>query len=178
MNAPVYNKIGIGYNNTRKADPYIAERIIAHLQPQPGGIYLDIGCGTGNYLQYINQKGFSFCGVDPSEIMLDIAKKKCSGCKFLKGVAEKIPAEDYSFDGAMAIFTLHHWGNQQQGLNELYRVLKQGSKIVFLSFTAEQMNEYWLVHYFPQMIKRSGELVPDKGTMKNMLQLAGFSLIE
>ena len=69
-------QIGVGYNNNRAADPYIAERIVAQLQPTSDGIYLDIGCGTANYTHYIAQKGFIFYGVDPSDIMLDIAKTK------------------------------------------------------------------------------------------------------
>ncbi|MBL4656629.1 MAG: class I SAM-dependent methyltransferase, partial [Flavobacteriales bacterium] len=43
-----YDVIGIDYNLTRKADPYLVSRFLALLNPNPKGQYLDIGCGTGN----------------------------------------------------------------------------------------------------------------------------------
>ncbi len=178
MSEPIYNNIGIGYNDNRVADPYIAKRIMEQLQPTADGFYLDIGCGTANYTHHIAQKGFTFHGVDPSDIMLDIAKTKDIGGTFTKATAEQIPFDDSFFDGAIAMLTLHHWKNKQQGLNELYRVLKPNSKLVFFSFTAEQMEGYWLKHYFPEMIKRSGALIiPDEKTMFAMLTEAGFKNI-
>lgn len=178
MNIPIYNQIGKGYNTTRCADPYLTSRIIAQLQPRVGKTYLDIGCGTGNYLQALTQKGFTFYGVEPSDTMIDIAKEKCPETTFIKGYAEDIPFEDGFFDGGMALFTVHHWSNQQQGLNELARVMKPDGRVVFLSFTGEQMDGYWLAHYFPQMIKKSGELIPSQERKFEMLYEAGFSKVE
>lgn len=45
----VYITIGKTYDRTRKADPFLVERIIHYLQPSVGQQYLDIGCGSGNY---------------------------------------------------------------------------------------------------------------------------------
>ena len=44
-----YDIIGVNYNLTRKADPYLYKRLHFFLNPQIKGTYLDIGCGTGNY---------------------------------------------------------------------------------------------------------------------------------
>jgi predicted TPR repeat methyltransferase len=65
-----YDKIGIGYNSTRQADPYLTERLLYHLQPKNNKLYLDIGCGTGNYTCALDDKGISFIGVEPSGEML------------------------------------------------------------------------------------------------------------
>ena len=46
---PVYDRIGAGYDRTRRADSYIVERIAGHLSLQDNGMYLDVACGTGNY---------------------------------------------------------------------------------------------------------------------------------
>ncbi|MBS1779293.1 MAG: methyltransferase domain-containing protein [Bacteroidetes bacterium] len=177
MTEPIYNTIGLGYNTTRSADPYITGRMLANLEPDPNGIYLDLGCGTGNYMQAFTKAGYRFYGADPSDIMLNTAKEKCPNAVIVKATAEKLPFEDNSFNGATAMFTMHHWNDQQRGLNELYRVLKPGSRAVFLSFTAEQMDGYWLAHYFPKMIKRSGEIIPTQQEMVSMCTTAGFSLV-
>jgi len=74
-----YDKIGTDYNLTRKADRYLTEQLFHHLRPTINGIYLDIGCGTGNYTNEFHKKGFGFIGIDPSEKML--AKAKLNNAK-------------------------------------------------------------------------------------------------
>lgn len=177
MTSPIYNTIGIGYNNTRRADPYIAGRMLANLQPATGGTYLDIGCGTGNYLQVFTQQGLHFYGIDPSETMLVVAKEKCPGTTFIQGKAESIPLADGFFDGATCMFTLHHWDDMQKGLAEVNRVLKPGARLVILSFTPKQMYGYWLCHYFPEMMRRSALLTPDIEVMTEILNNAGFTTV-
>ena len=70
-----YDDIGINYNETRSADPYIAERLLKNLNPKTNGLYLDIGCGTGNYTNELQKKGFNFIGIDPSKKMLEKARR-------------------------------------------------------------------------------------------------------
>lgn len=178
MATPLYNTIGIGYNTTRRADPYIAGRMLANLLPVPDGIYVDIGCGTGNYLEAFINQGYAFYGIDPSETMLNVAKEKCPTATFIKAGAENIPLTNRFFDGATCMFTLHHWQDMQQGLSEINRLLKPGARLVILSFTPQQMYGYWLCHYFPEMMKRSAKLTPDVEVMTEMLYHAGFSKVD
>lgn len=174
----IYDSIGNNYNHTRKADPYITDRLYHLLTPQADKLYIDIGCGTGNYINALTERGLSFIGVDPSDTMLKVAKQQNPNIEFLNSRVEKLPFNDTYFDGAITTFTLHHWENVEIGLREINRILKPGAQFVMLSFTPEQMDRYWLRHYFPEMIKRSGEQVPDKDTQKQMLIDAGFSTVK
>lgn len=178
MSNTIYNTIGKGYNNTRCADPYIAGRVLALLHVSLNGKYLDVGCGTANYTHYMANAGYTFYGIDPSDTMLDIARTKEIGGTFIKASADSIPFEDAFFDGASAMLTLHHWPDKLKGIQELYRVLKPGSKIVFFSFTEAQMEGYWLAHYFPEMVKRSCEIIPTESEMFSLLNEAGFSSVQ
>ena len=150
----IYNKIGSGYNTTRKADPYIAERLYSLLSPEENKTYLDVGCGTGNYTIRLAQMGVQFIGIDPSEIMLDEAKSKSSLVKWLHGYAEDIPLPDNSIDGAIATLTLHHWSAPEKAFKELARVLKPNAAVVFFTFTPEQEKGYWFNHLFPDMMQK------------------------
>ena len=76
MGETKYDEIGTGYNSTRQADPYLTGRLFSLLQPQSDKLYLDIGCGTGNYTCVLADKGLNFIGVEPSEKMLSEAKSK------------------------------------------------------------------------------------------------------
>ena len=175
MSNIVYDRAGVGYNNTRCADPYLAGRLYEMLSPVAGGIYLDIGCGTGNYLTALAEKGIRFYGIDPSETMLKEARLKNNNAVFINAHAEHIPIDNNFFDGAIATFTLHHWKDMQRGLTEVNRVLKPGAKLVMLSFTPEQLMGYWLHHYFPRMIERS-LLTPPLPEMETILNNSGFTL--
>ena len=175
MGNTLYDTIGVDYNATRRADPYIVETMLELLQCEEEGSYLDVGCGTGNYLLQFSRAGFNFAGMDPSEVMLEKAKIVCRNLPLVNGKAEEIPFEDEKFDGVTAMFTFHHWEDQKRGLKEIYRILKPGGRAVFLSFTPQQLNGYWLHHYFPLMIKRSGEIVPDQAGMFSMLRQSGFT---
>src|ERR1044071_1699671 len=176
MEQILYDTIGKAYNTTRCADPYLAGRLYELLSPSHSGLYLDIGCGTANYLTALAGKGVEFYGVDPSETMLSEARKKKNGAQFFNAKAENLPFDDAMFDGCTATFTLHHWTDKLKGLKEVNRVLKPGAKMVFLSFTEEQMRGYWLNHYFPEMMQRSWELLPDFEGMQQLLNDAGFRL--
>ncbi len=174
----LYNKIGDTYNHTRSADPYLTERICTHLSPQPSGVYLDIGCGTGNYLKALRDKGFNFTGIDPSESMLAQAKLKNGSATFIQGSSENIPLTDNYFDGAIGILTLHHWNDKRKGLQEVNRVLKPKAKLVMFSFTPDQMRGYWLCHYFPKMMARCIPMTPELQEMKVLLTESGFSMVK
>jgi ubiquinone/menaquinone biosynthesis C-methylase UbiE len=174
----VYDMIGAGYNATRQADPYIAERLCALLKAERHGVYLDIGCGTGNYLGALAAKGYSLYGVDPSPIMLDMARANNPAAQLVEAAAESIPLPDGFFDGAIAVLTLHHWTDMQAGLTEVARVLKPGARLGIFSFTPEQMRHYWLYHYFPEMIKRCIAGIPTLADMKSALEQAGFRGME
>jgi len=176
MEEIIYDRIGADYNTTRQADPFLASRLLDLLQPQNDKLYLDIGCGTGNYTIVLADKGLNFYGVEPSEKMLNEAQSRNQKINWLLGTAEQIPANDNTFDGAIAMLTIHHWINIQQSLKEIYRVLKDNGKIVFFTSTPEQMKGYWLNHYFPKMLNSSIIQIPAFDIINDAATNAGFDI--
>lgn len=161
-----YDKIGTGYNATRQADPYLAGRLFSLLQPQNDKLYLDIGCGTGNYTCFLADKGLQFIGVEPSEKMLSEAKSRSQNIKWLNGTAEQIPTDDNAFDGIIATLTIHHWTDIKKAFMELNRVLADNGRMVIFTSTPEQMKGYWLNHYFPKMLSSSIDQMPSLDTIQ------------
>lgn len=174
---PIYDIIGTTYNTTRQADPYIAGRLLHFLNPHPSGLYLDIGCGTGNYTIALANKGLSFTGVEPSEEMLTEARKRSEKITWLHGNAEQIPAKDNYFDGVIATLTIHHWDNLLKSFKELARVIKPGGGVVIFTADPKQMEGYWLNHYFPQMLMSAIAQMPAFEIIENKLAGAGFEIV-
>jgi SAM-dependent methyltransferase len=173
-NKVLYDNIGSGYNATRQADPYIAEKLFQLLFAQSGKLYMDLGCGTGNYTIALANKGLNFHGVEPSGKMLDIAKSRNSAITWHLGTAEQIPANDGQFDGAIATLTIHHWADLKESSQEIYRVLKNNTKLVIFTATPQQMKGYWLNHYFPKMLMDSILQMPGFNNIKEAAEEAGF----
>lgn len=173
MNAK-YDRIGIDYNETRRADPYLASRLLHHLAPEPGKVYLDIGCGTGNYTSILAGSGGQFIGVDPSEKMLEKARERQVKIDWRKGSAEAIPVEDAAISGVTASFTMHHWTDLKAAFWELRRVMQPGARMVMLTATPKQMAGYWLCHYFPGMMEDSMKQMPDYEKIDEAMWPAGM----
>ncbi len=171
-----YDIIGVNYNLTRKADPYLYKRLHFLLNPQIKGTYLDIGCGTGNYTAKFAQEGYQFIGIDPSLEMLEKAKSKNTSVRWRIGKAEKIDLPSHSVDGIIASLTLHHWESLDKGFEELNRVLKPGGSMVIFTSTPAQMKGYWLNHYFPKMMKDSGDQMPSYDFIESNLKANNLAI--
>ena len=171
-----YNVTGRNYNYTRRADPYLIHLMRTMLNAREGSTYLDIGCGTGNYTIALSEDGTQFIGVDPSRVMLQEAKQKKTNITWTLGNAEHIPYKDQMFSGALASLTIHHWPNLNRGFIEVYRTLKPKSNFVIFTATAEQMQSYWLNHYFPEMMNKSITQMPSLNAITDAAHNAGFRL--
>jgi len=171
-----YDEIGKEYNLTRKADSLLTENLIKFLAPKTEGIYLDIGCGTGNYTDKFHKRGFRFIGIDPSERMLKKAKNKNSEIDWRIGSAENTGLPPNCVDGIIGSLTIHHWTNLSRGFKGLHSVLKPEGTIVIFTSTPRQMKGYWLNHYFPKMLKDSINQMPDLETVTRIMKNAGFEI--
>lgn len=171
-----YDRIGINYNETRKADPYLASRMFQLLEAQKGETCLDIGAGTGNYTMALQQMGLNMIGVEPSDEMLDKARSVSNAVQWKKGKAEDIPLENESVSFVVASLTLHHWSSLKDGFRELSRVLQPGGKIVVFTSTPEQTSTYWLRFYFPKMIQDSAEQLPSFEAIETAMQANGIRI--
>ena len=172
-----YDTIGKTYNQTRTADPYLLERLYKHLNPHADGSYLDIGCGSGNYTNQLYKKGVNIMGIDPSIEMLKKARQKNSQIDYRIGVAEDIDLPNHSIAGATAFLTIHHWQDLKEGFAEIGRVLTIGARFVIFHSTPQQMEGYWLNHYFPVMMKNSSLLMPTLEKIAEAMTNAGLNIV-
>ncbi|MDM7922199.1 MAG: class I SAM-dependent methyltransferase, partial [Pyrinomonadaceae bacterium] len=84
---------------------------------------LDVGCGTGANLEMLSQYG-SAEGVDVSDEALEFCRRK--GLTVQKGLAEKLPYPDETFDITTALDVVEHLDDDIAGLKEMHRVTKTG----------------------------------------------------
>jgi ubiquinone/menaquinone biosynthesis C-methylase UbiE len=149
LRVALYDRIGIGYDTTRRADPYLLSRLLHHMRPHNAGRYLDVGSGTGNYTIAMHKSGVPICALELSQTMLTRAREKEPRIAWLNGHAESIPFRAESFDGATCTFVHHHLNDPVVAFREVRRVLRNAARFVILNCTADQLRHYWLHEYFP-----------------------------
>jgi SAM-dependent methyltransferase len=171
----LYDDIGHGYDGARRADPFIAGRLMYHIGASPAGRYLDLACGSGNYTVALRRKGVNIAGIDISANMLRLARQKDPAIDWVLGDVEALPFRDRSFHGATCVLAIHHVGNMQSMFTECSRVIKE--RLVVFTATPEQMEYYWLNDYFPDAMKKSAEQMPSQLRIEEALKKSGFSRI-
>ncbi len=107
----LYDRIGKGYDVTRRADPEIVHRIALHLRAHTGDPVIDVACGTGNYTVELAKKGLTMTGADISLEMLRKAQSKRDDISWVRAEANSLPFGDETFLGATCILAIHHFND-------------------------------------------------------------------
>ncbi len=95
---------------------------------------LDIGCGTGTFLEFFWSCGFDLTGMDLSPDMLASAREKIGHRADLHlGSAEHLPFEDREFDYASIMTVLEFVDDPGLVLREAARVARKGILVTFLN---------------------------------------------
>lgn len=115
-------------------DSIETREIISLLHPTKGIHVLDAGCGTGNYSIKLARLGCIVTGADISEKMLAVARNKAKDFEhiisFINCNIDSLPFASEEFDAAVSVVALEFVENQQKALDELFRVVRRGGKIV------------------------------------------------
>ncbi len=124
-------------------------KTVKQLKISPGQSVLDICCGTGDLaLEFLRQEPQlqSITGLDFVKEMCQLAQEKSDritaknkhnsfDIKWLCGDAQQLSFEDSQFDYVSCAFGIRNLQEPKRGINEAYRVLKSGGRIVILEFS-------------------------------------------
>ena len=94
---------------------------------------LDVGCGFGDYFNYLKQKGVKivkYCGIDISNKIVDFAKEKNSLANVIQGnVLDLSDDEKYDYVislGFNCVKTSSNWETLIQVLEKMWKLCKRG----------------------------------------------------
>jgi len=109
------------------------------LDLRSNSLVLEVGCGSGGYALHLAEKvGCRLVGVDINESgvrnanRLALARGLASLARFEQhDVAKNLPFEDSTFDAIFSNDVLCHLPGRYEVLNEMFRALKLGGRILF-----------------------------------------------
>lgn len=111
---------------------------------------LDIGAGTGDFLEYCKDNKYEVTGTEPSEAARKVAKQK--GIDLYQSIDQ---IADRKFDVITMWHVLEHVPNLFECLEQLKEMLKEKGKLIvavpnFKSYDAEYYKEYWAAYDVPR----------------------------
>jgi len=143
-------------------------KAISYLSAQKPEYILDVATGTGDFaIQALSLKPKKIWGIDISEGMLDVGRKKIKQkgldnvIELKAGDSENIPFEENKFDAVTVAFGVRNFENLEKGLTEIRRVLKPSGKLIVLEFSrprAFPMKQLYSF-YFKAILPRVGRFV-------------------
>lgn len=116
----------------------VRERVVEIADPVEGSSVLDAATGTGKQAFAFARRGLDVTGLDLSESMLEVARRKnrCLNARFLHGDATDLPFDDGAFDVATVSFALHDMPPEARDgvLDEMVRVTRRGGTVVVIDY--------------------------------------------
>lgn len=153
---------------------------IKKLQLQPEDIFLEVGCGGGVLLDMVLPAVQRACGIDHSPDMVELARQKNAQAlseeraEIVQGDVQALPWDENYFTCAAGVEMLYFVEDPTQALKGLYRVLRPGGRLVFVtaaqpkSALSRLLSAPWLRHL---RFYSNDELA-------SMLREAGFGTVQ
>ncbi|MEG3057034.1 MAG: methyltransferase domain-containing protein [Methanoculleus sp.] len=122
-----------GGRRGRSYHQHISDHVMSVL-PE-GGVLLDIGCGTGLFVERYIREGGQAVGLDISPEMVRRGRQRCPGSGFCVGTAEVLPFQDETFDALASLLAFSYVPDPGAMLAESYRVLRPGGRIAICTLS-------------------------------------------
>lgn len=123
---------------------YLRKRTAFVVRTCPAGRALDVGCGSGALAQRLATSGYDVVGVDPSEGMLEVLRRRSPEIRAIHASGTALPFSDDSFDLVLTVAVMHHIADPhdvRQTLAEMVRVVRAGGRV--LIWDHNPRNPYW-----------------------------------
>jgi SAM-dependent methyltransferase len=105
------------------------------------GRLLEVGCGTGIFLNEMRRRGWDVAGIEPSSYASGYARQRF-GVKVFDGPLERYDEEAGCFDVVALWNVLEHLPHPAKGIVQLQRLLKPGGLLVISVPNYEGLDRY------------------------------------
>ena len=139
------------------------------------GRIIDVGCGPGQWTNYLHEHGVDIDGVDPVPEFINEARQRNPGVDYRIGHADRLGVEDASLGGVLAWCSLIHTDPDQIGvpLTEFARCVRPGGSLAIGFFEGAELASFdhavttayfWPVGLLSSRVERAGFVVTDVQT--------------
>lgn len=146
-----YNNISPVYNERYKVSSLegVEKKLISLVENLKPEKILEVGCGTGHWLNLLSKYSSLLYGADYSTGMLNIAKKSNTYLNLVNADAGNLPFQKNSFDLILCINAIHHFTNKKSFIDNVSSLLKTNGVLCIMGFDPyDKENDWYLYDYF------------------------------
>jgi SAM-dependent methyltransferase len=164
------------YQIVRKRTLRQKRKFISKITRRAEGTLLDVGSGTGAFVNEMNQNGWQVTGLEPDENARKVAKDSFH-CE-LKSTGELFHLLENSFDVITLWHVLEHVHDLHSYLQQFKRLLKEDGRLViavpnYTSFDASFYQEFWAAYDVPRHLYHFSPL-----SMKLLMDKSGMRIVK
>ena len=136
---------------------------------------LEVGCGTGHWLNVLKAFKANVMGLDFSSGMLARARTSSPEMALIRGTAQHLPFPDASFDKVFCINAIHHFPDKPAYLREVRRLLRPGGRMLTIGLDPHSGVDQWHVYdYFQESLEIDKQRYPSSKQLLAWMIEAGF----
>ena len=175
-----YDKIASQYNQRYASSPLPerANALIDLIQQVKAWRILEVGCGTGFWLNAFSPKVDAAYGLDFSLGMLKQAKRQPAHLELSRGDAVHLPYRNNLFDLLYCVDAIHHFGKPDMFIAEAFRVLRPGGALAVVGIDPHSGDDTWYVYdYFDEVSETDLRRFPSESVILTWMRAEGFQHI-
>ncbi len=140
---------------------------------------LEVGSGTGFWLNLLHQVTPRLYGLDFSAGMISQARKQPAPIKLTRGTAIQLPYQSGTFDLLYCVDAIHHFGDHRAFIAEAFRVLKKGGALAVLGHDPHEAGEdsWYIYNYFEDVYDTDLRRYPSGKSVMDWMKADGFQNI-
>ena len=139
-------------------------RLIEACRVEAGAAVLDVGCGSGEFLALLSQRGARVAGADPADGMLELARRAVPDGDLRRAGWDALPWADASFDVVTAVNALQFADGTHEALVEACRLIRPGGVIAIANWADRALNDLDAIE--TALAEASGDETPPDGELR------------
>ncbi len=175
-----YDRIASGYDRryAHSSTPGVA----AALQALAGSVgavrILEVGCGTGHWLEGLESVSRDLYGLDLSAAMLDQARRRRGPAHLVRGRAGQLPFCSGCYDLVYCVNALHHFDEPRAFVHEAWRLLRPGGVLAVVGMDPRLAQDRWYIYdYFSGTYETDLARFPSWKAVRDWMIGAGFGCV-
>lgn len=142
-----YDQLAATYHS-RYDGPKKLEGIAEALKGFRARKILEVGCGTGRFIEPLRETGASVFGLDASPGMLSEAVKRLGSDCLTLGHANHLPFASEAFDLVCCVNAIHHFDDSRGFIRDAALLLKPGGALAIVGIDPRVIRRRYYYEYF------------------------------
>jgi ubiquinone/menaquinone biosynthesis C-methylase UbiE len=175
-----YDQVAATYNRRYQANslPGVSHTLRSLVQDLPASSVLEVGCGTGRWLEELQEVTAQIFGIDLSPGMLHKAQERDGRFGLVCGQAWQLPFIHTTFDLIFCVHAFHHFEHKEAFIGEAYRRLRPGGALSIIGMDPHSGRDcYYLYEYFEGTLRTDLKRFPPAQTIEAWMHQAGFDTV-